>query len=172
MTNSIVAMVVKACGISVKEAEAIAEVENKEAESLYIDCVKAEAEEEEARIRWAEWDAEQRLAEEQESEFFRKYIEGKSYDELDPDDYSFWSDLYKDAHGFRPRWYLQSLYEAKVRAEKKAVREDLEDDGWIMLDGYWCTYERQLEGFDMTLWLWDNHGRTFERMEAEIRGEV
>lgn len=119
MTNSIVAMVVKACGISVKEAEAIAEVENKEAESLYIDCAYEEQRDVEDAARWAEWEAENEFFEKQLRDFFNEHIAGKSYDELDSDTWGEYSDMYKDVHGIRPRWYIQSLYEAKIRAEAK-----------------------------------------------------
>lgn len=36
-------------------------------------------------------------------EFYTKYISGKSWEEIDPDDWSTYSDWHKDMYGFRPR---------------------------------------------------------------------
>lgn len=159
MTQNIVNLLVVA-GLSLNEAVEMAEVENPVAESAYIDY---EAEEEKDK-RELEYLAEERFFEQQERDFFYEHIAGKSYDEIDPMDYSIWSDLYKDVNGFRPRWYMENLYEAKMRAERKEVRDDLENDGWIMCDEY---HPRQIDtnSFEWTIWLWDNHGGTFEAME-------
>lgn len=35
--------------------------------------------------------------------FFEEHIEGKSFDEIDPEDWEFYSDWHKDMFGFRPR---------------------------------------------------------------------
>ena len=35
--------------------------------------------------------------------FVNEYIRGKSWEEIDPDDWSFYSDWHKDMYGFRPR---------------------------------------------------------------------
>ena len=36
-------------------------------------------------------------------DFYEKHIKGKSWDELDPDDWGFYSDWHKDMYGYRPR---------------------------------------------------------------------
>ena len=36
-------------------------------------------------------------------EFYKEYIEGKSLEEIDPEDWSYYSDWHKDMYGFRPR---------------------------------------------------------------------
>lgn len=35
--------------------------------------------------------------------FYAKHIEGKSWEEIDPDDWGFYSDWHKDMYGFRPK---------------------------------------------------------------------
>jgi hypothetical protein len=35
--------------------------------------------------------------------FYEKYIKGKSWEEIDPEDWSFYSDFHKDMFGFRPK---------------------------------------------------------------------
>lgn len=35
--------------------------------------------------------------------FYAKHIKGKSWEEIDPDNWSFYSDWHKDMYGFRPR---------------------------------------------------------------------
>lgn len=35
--------------------------------------------------------------------FYAKHIEGKSREEIDPEDWGFYSDWHKDMYGFRPR---------------------------------------------------------------------
>lgn len=35
--------------------------------------------------------------------FYKKYIEGKTWEEIDPEDWSYYSDWHKDMYGFRPR---------------------------------------------------------------------
>ena len=35
--------------------------------------------------------------------FYAEHIEGKSWDEIDPEDWGFYSDWHKDMYGFRPR---------------------------------------------------------------------
>jgi hypothetical protein len=35
--------------------------------------------------------------------FYKEHIEGKSWEEIDPDDWGFYSDWHKDMYGFRPR---------------------------------------------------------------------
>lgn len=35
--------------------------------------------------------------------FYEKHIKGKSYDEIRPEDWDFYSDWHKDMYGFRPR---------------------------------------------------------------------
>ena len=35
--------------------------------------------------------------------FYAKHIEGKSWEEIDPEAWSFYSDWHKDMYGFRPR---------------------------------------------------------------------
>lgn len=35
--------------------------------------------------------------------FFEEHIEGKSFDEIDPEDWEFYSDWHKDMYGYRPR---------------------------------------------------------------------
>jgi hypothetical protein len=35
--------------------------------------------------------------------FYEKHIKGKSWDELDPDAWGFYSDWHKDMYGYRPR---------------------------------------------------------------------
>jgi hypothetical protein len=35
--------------------------------------------------------------------FYAKHIEGKSWEEINPEDWSFYSDWYKDMYGYRPR---------------------------------------------------------------------
>lgn len=159
--NSIANMLVTSCGLS--EAEAFEAVANY-TEADYLAEVEAERIAAERQAEWEAELAEERFFEEQLSDFFHKYIEGKSYDELDPEAWGTYSDLYKDLHGIRPRWYIQSLYEAKQRAEAQAEREELENDGWIFLDTPYRTYKRQLEGFEMTVWVWDNHGMTYEAL--------
>ena len=34
--------------------------------------------------------------------FYEKHIKGKSWDEIDPEDWGFYSDWHKDMYGFRP----------------------------------------------------------------------
>jgi hypothetical protein len=87
------------------EADYIAEKEEEAREEAYWAEVYAEQE-----AYTAEWRA--------LNAFFNEHIAGKSYDELDADDWSYYSDWYKDVNGIRPRWYIQSLYEAKMGAEK------------------------------------------------------
>lgn len=36
-------------------------------------------------------------------EFFKKHIEGKSWNDIHPEDWDFYSDFHKDVYGFRPR---------------------------------------------------------------------
>ena len=36
-------------------------------------------------------------------EFVNKYIRGKKYEEIDPDDFQYYSDWHKDMYGFRPK---------------------------------------------------------------------
>lgn len=36
-------------------------------------------------------------------DFVNKYIRGRKYEEIDPDDLQFYSDWHKDMYGFRPR---------------------------------------------------------------------
>ena len=166
--NSIANLLVTSCGLN--EAEAF------EAVSNYTEADYIAEKEEEAREEayWAEVYAE-REEEAREwralNDFFNKYIAGKSYDEMDWDAWGYYSDWYKDINGIRPRWYLESLYEAKKKAERDAVLDDLEDDGWIMLtdrDG-WHTYERQISKSMMSIWRWDNWGNTFEAMERRMQ---
>lgn len=35
--------------------------------------------------------------------YYKEYIEGKALDEIDPQDWSFYSDWHKDMYGFRPQ---------------------------------------------------------------------
>ena len=35
--------------------------------------------------------------------FYAEHIEGKSWEEIDPDDWGFYSDWHKDMYGYRPR---------------------------------------------------------------------
>ena len=35
--------------------------------------------------------------------FYEKHIKGKRWEEIDPDNWSFYSDWHKDMYGFRPR---------------------------------------------------------------------
>ena len=35
--------------------------------------------------------------------FYAEHIEGKSWDEINPEDWQFYSDWFKDMYGFRPR---------------------------------------------------------------------
>lgn len=35
--------------------------------------------------------------------FYAKHIEGKSWEEINPEDWSFYSDWHKDMYGYRPR---------------------------------------------------------------------
>lgn len=35
--------------------------------------------------------------------FYKKYIEGKTWEEIDPEDWSYYSDWHKDMYGFRPK---------------------------------------------------------------------
>ena len=162
--NSIANLLVTSCGLS--------EVEAFEAVSNYTEADYIAEKEEEAY--WAEVEAREEAEREEEArewralnDFFNKYIAGKSYDEMDWDAWGYYSDWYKDVNGIRPRWYIEALYEEKMRAERNEVRDDLENDGWIMLtdrDG-WYTYERQISPSMMSIWRWDNCGRTFEAME-------
>jgi tRNA-dihydrouridine synthase len=41
---------------------------------------------------------------EQFDSFYREHIEGKSWDEIDPEDWGFYSDWHKDMYGFRPKF--------------------------------------------------------------------
>lgn len=129
MTNSIVAMVVKACGISVKEAEAIAEVENKEAESLYIDCAYEEEFDEKCAAFWDEYERESREYYERNIKFFmdfvKEHIEGKSIEEISPEDWDFYSDWHKDLYGFRPRYVP-----AKVERVENHVMFTINNDAY------------------------------------------
>ena len=36
-------------------------------------------------------------------EFYKSHIEGKSWEEIDPEDWQFYSDWHKDMFGFRPK---------------------------------------------------------------------
>ena len=145
--NSIANLLVTACGLSEAEAFEMAEHEfntvltyaelayEDEHMNDYADC-------------WDDYDdISDRFYSEQLDNYFREYIQGKTYDELDAETWGTYSDMYKDVHGIRPRWYIQSLYEAKQRAE----REALENDGWIFLDGY----KRQLTDEEFVLYVWD-----------------
>ena len=163
--NSIIDMLVKT-GLEVAEAWEMAEAEDIIAERAYIDYVAEEARDKRELEYWAE----ERFFEEQEREFFYAHIAGKSYDEIDPMDYSIWSDLYKDVNGIRPRWYMEQLRESERRQERKEVRDDLENDGWIMCETGFTYYPRQIDtdSFEWTIWLWDNHGRTFEALEEDM----
>ena len=155
-------------GMAVNEAvEAVAD---------YTEADYVAEQEEQARedAYWAEIariEEDERLCADYEHEFFTKYIAGKSYDELDPEAYDFWSDLYKDAYGVRPRWYLSALKEAERKAEEQAVKEELEEDGWIFLDTPWKRYKRQLTPTEMTVWVWGNRGMTYEALcEIWVKG--
>ena len=97
---------------------------------------------------WDDYDdISDRFYSEQLDNYFREYIQGKTYDELDAETWGTYSDMYKDVHGIRPRWYIQSLYEAKVKAEAEAIREDLLNEGWIIDEGrgVWSFFN---EGFE------------------------
>ena len=36
--------------------------------------------------------------------FYEKHIKGKTWEEIDPDDWQFYSDWHKDMYGFRPKF--------------------------------------------------------------------
>ena len=39
--------------------------------------------------------------------FYDKHIKGKSFDEIDPEDWEFYSDWHKDIFGYRPKLYAR-----------------------------------------------------------------
>lgn len=43
-------------------------------------------------------------------EFFAKHIEGKTWEEIDPQDWDFYSDWHKDVFGFRPHAIVCGTY--------------------------------------------------------------
>ena len=139
MTNSIVAMVVKACGISVKEAEAIAEVENKEAESLYIDCAYVEQRDAEEAAYWAEVEREDREYYERNYKPFTEWvsvnISGKSIEDIAPETWDYYSDWHKDLYGFRPRYVP-----AKVERVENHLRFTVENESYKGLYGWHDLY--------------------------------
>ena len=171
-TINLIANLLVNCGLNETEAFEMAEHDFNTAPT-YAELAQMDAEDE---AYWAQCRAE---AEEEAREwraldkFFNEHIAGKSYDEMDWDAWGYYSDWYKDINGIRPRWYLEALYNEKKRAERDAVLDELEDDGWIMLtdrDG-WHTYERQLSPSRMSIWRWDNWGMTFEAMERQMMKE-
>lgn len=131
--NSIMAMLVKN-GLTDAEAFEYAEAEDVNAEASRYTWMEDEAYAQDNRYWDDEEDIDERFYVEQLHNFFNEYIAGKTYDELDADAWDIYSDLYKDVYGIRPRWYIQSLYEAKQRAEAEEVRNDLLNDGWIIDD--------------------------------------
>lgn len=47
--------------------------------------------------------------EKQADDYYNQYVKGHTWEEIENDEilmshFSFWSDLHKDAYGFRPRW--------------------------------------------------------------------
>lgn len=43
-------------------------------------------------------------------QFFHKYIEGKSFDEIDPNNWDWYSDWHKDVYGYRPHGIVCGIY--------------------------------------------------------------
>lgn len=128
MTNSvIVSMVVKACGISVKEAEELVEVENVQAERLYVDCAYEEQRDAEEQAYWDEVEREEREYYERNIAPFRAWAkehiwDKKSYEIL-AEDWDFYSDWHKDLYGFRPHGEIEWKREEEARAEAQKERE-------------------------------------------------
>ena len=142
--NSIIDMLVKG-GINEAMAFEYAEAEDVNAELSRYTWKEDEAYAQDNRY-WDDYeDIDDRFYSEQLDNYFREYIQGKSYDELDAETWGIYSDMYKDVHGIRPRWYIQSLYEAKLRAEAEAVKEDLLNEGWIIDEAkvVWDFYEEE-----------------------------
>lgn len=141
--NSIANLLVN-CGLSEAEAFEMAEHEFNTAPTY----AELAYEDEHRYDYWDDYeDIDDRFYSEQLDNYFREYIQGKTYDELDAETWGTYSDMYKDVHGIRPRWYIQSLYEAKLKAEAEAVREDLLNEGWIIDEGrdIWSFFN---EGFE------------------------
>ena len=141
--NSIANLLVN-CGLSETEAFEMAEHEFNTAPTY----AELAYEDEHMYDYWDDYeDISDRFYSEQLDNYFRNYIQGKTYDELDAETWGTYSDMYKDVHGIRPRWYIQSLYEAKLKAEAEAVREDLLNEGWIIDEGrgVWDIFN---EGFE------------------------
>lgn len=102
---NLVDMLVKT-GMTVSEAWEAAEIQT-EAENLYIDCAYEEEFDEKCAAFWDEYEREHREYYESTIKFFRdfekEHIEGKSIEEISPEDWDFYSDWHKDIYGFRPR---------------------------------------------------------------------
>ena len=140
MTNSvIVSMMVKACGVSVKEAEELVEVENVQAERLYVDCAYEEQRDVEEQAYWDEVEREEREYYERNYKPFQEWvsanISGKSFDDIASETWDYYSDWHKDLYGFRPRYVP-----VKVERVENHIRFTAKNEAYEGLYGWHDLY--------------------------------
>ena len=129
--NSIANLLVTSCGLSEVEAFEMAEFENVIAERAYINFAEEEARDAEEIAYWARIEEEERAYYERNykpfMEWTAKNISGKSFEDIAPETWDYYSDWHKDLYGFRPR-YIPVKVERSENVLAFYSPEKIEDD--------------------------------------------
>ena len=107
-TINLIANLLVNCGLNEAEAFEYAEYENTQAEMSYINYTEEDKRDAEEAAYWAMVEREEREYYERNykpfMEWTAEHISGKSFEEIAPETWDYYSDWHKDLYGFRPRY--------------------------------------------------------------------